>query len=56
MTLFISLKLSSCLFCDKNLYLDGNKIIQEENYIELMSNKEWLYYEMFKSQAWYYKK
>ena len=53
--MFISHRLSSCIFSDNILVLDGNKIVECGNHNELMQNTEGLYYKMFKSQAEYYK-
>ena len=55
LTLFISHRLSSCIFSDKILVLDGNKIVETGNHKELMSNSEGLYHKMFTAQAEYYK-
>ena len=55
LTLFISHRLSSCIFSDKILVLDGNKIVESGNHKELISNKDGLYYKMFTAQAEYYK-
>lgn len=54
LTLFISHRLSSCIFSNRILVLDGERIVEEGTHKELMSNKEGLYYKMFTSQASYY--
>ena len=54
LTLFISHRLSSCIFSDKILVLDGSIIAEEGTHKELMSNKNGLYYKMFNEQAKYY--
>ena len=53
-TLFISHRLSSCIFSDRILVLDGAQIKEEGTHLELMKNKDSLYYKMFTSQAKYY--
>lgn len=55
LTLFISHRLSSCIFSDRILVLDGAKIIESGTHKELMSNESGLYKKMFDSQAQYYK-
>jgi len=55
LTLFISHRLSSCVFSDRILVLDGTKIVESGSHKELMGNKEGLYYKMFNSQAEFYK-
>ena len=54
LTLFISHRLSSCIFSDKILVLDGNKIVETGTHQELMENKDGLYCKMFLAQAAYY--
>ena len=54
LTLFISHRLSSCIFSDKIMVLDGYNIVEEGTHKELMGNPDGLYYKMFKSQAEYY--
>lgn len=54
LTLFISHRLSSCIFSDKILVLDGYNIVETGTHEELMKNKEGLYRKMFMSQAEYY--
>lgn len=54
LTLFISHRLSSCIFSDHIMVLDGNKIVEEGTHKELMKNEKGLYYKMFTSQAAYY--
>lgn len=55
LTLFISHRLSSCIFSDRILVLDGASIVEEGKHQELMKNKNGLYANMFTSQAEYYK-
>lgn len=55
LTLFISHRLSSCIFSDKILVLDGNKIVETGTHKELMNNETGLYKKMFLAQAEYYK-
>ena len=54
LTLFISHRLSSCIFSDKILVLDGTTIVEEGTHQELMSNQKGLYFKMFAAQAKYY--
>lgn len=51
LTLFISHRLSSCIFSDRILVLDGEKIVEVGSHKELMKNKDGLYYKMFSAQA-----
>lgn len=53
--MFISHRLSSCIFSDNILVLDGNKIVESGTHEQLMKNNQGLYYKMFKAQAEYYK-
>ncbi len=53
--LFISHRLSSCIFSDRIMVLDGSKLVESGTHEELMSNKDGLYYKMFNAQAEYYK-
>ena len=55
LTLFISHRLSSCIFSDRILVLDGSKIVETGNHKELMNNENGLYKKMFLAQAEYYK-
>lgn len=53
-SIFISHRLSSTRFCDKIYFLENGKIIEEGSHKELMKHKG-KYYEMFMTQAKYYK-
>ena len=55
LTLFISHRLSSCIFSDRILVLDGARIVEEGTHKELMKKEEGLYKKMFSAQAEYYK-
>ncbi|MDD3171122.1 MAG: ABC transporter ATP-binding protein [Bacilli bacterium] len=55
LTLFISHRLSSCIFSDQILVIDGNEIVEKGSHKDLMKNKNGLYYKMFTKQAEYYK-
>lgn len=55
LTLFISHRLSSCIFSDRILVLDGAQIVESGTHKELMNNENGLYKKMFDSQAQYYK-
>ena len=54
LTLFISHRLSSCIFSDRILVLNGFNIVETGTHEELMQNKEGLYRKMFIAQAEYY--
>lgn len=54
-TLFISHRLSSCIFSDRILVLDGCEIVEEGSHKELMAKENSLYSKMFNAQAEYYK-
>lgn len=53
--IFISHRLSSCIFSDRILVLDGARVVEEGNHQSLIKNKSGLYCTMFNSQAEYYK-
>jgi ABC-type multidrug transport system fused ATPase/permease subunit len=55
LTIFISHRLSSCIFSDRIFVLDGCNIVETGTHKELMSNKEGLYHQMFTAQGEYYK-
>jgi ABC-type multidrug transport system fused ATPase/permease subunit len=50
LAIYISHRLSSCKFCDRILYLDQGKIVEDGNHDELMNDKG-KYAEMFMIQA-----
>lgn len=54
LSIFISHRLSSCIFSDKIMVVDGNQIVEEGTHQELMQNKNGLYKKMFDAQAAYY--
>lgn len=53
-TVFISHRLSSTQFCDRILFLEDGEIKEEGSHDDLMAKKG-LYYDMFETQAKYYK-
>ncbi|EEP29342.1 ABC transporter ATP-binding protein [Shuttleworthella satelles] len=53
-TLFISHRLASTRFCDRIILLENGKIIEEGNHDELL-NKHGRYYDLFETQAKYYR-
>lgn len=53
-TIFISHKLSSCIFCDKILVLNNGEVIEEGKHIELLDKTDGLYNKMWKTQSQYY--
>lgn len=53
--LYISHRMSSSVFCDKILVIDGGVISDFDSHKNLMKKKESLYYKLFSSQAKNYK-
>lgn len=53
--LYISHRLSSCRFCKHILVFDDGSIVQQGTHEELVSDTQSLYYELWTSQAQYYK-
>ena len=53
-TLYISHRLSSCIFSDEIIVLDGKRIAQVGSHEERMKDEDGLYSKMFKAQAEYY--
>lgn len=54
LTIFISHRLSSCIFSDRIMVLDGSKIAEVGKHSELMKKENGLYRKMFEAQATYY--
>ena len=54
LTIFISHRLSSCIFSDCIMVLDGSKIVEVGKHSELMNIENGLYKKMFEAQAAYY--
>ena len=52
-SIFISHRMSSCIFCDKIIVLDKGKIEEEGNHLYLLDNKK-LYFQMWEAQSKYY--
>lgn len=52
---YISHRLSSCRFCDEIVVFHEGKIIQKGNHDELVEDENGKYYELWNSQAQYYK-
>lgn len=52
---YISHRLSSCRFCDEIAVFHEGKIIQKGNHDELIKDEDGKYYELWNSQAQYYK-
>lgn len=52
--IFISHRMSSCKFCDEIIVIDNGTIIQKGNHLELLNDKEGIYYKMWNAQAQYY--
>ncbi len=53
--IFISHRLSSCKFCDKILVFHEGNIVQSGSHNELVIDKQNIYYNLWYSQAQYYK-
>lgn len=51
---FISHRLSSTRFCDRIVYLENGKILEDGTHRQLMQKKG-KYYEMYETQSYYYK-
>lgn len=54
LTIFISHRLSSCIFSDRIMVLDGANIVESGTHQELMKKSDGLYKKMFEAQAAYY--
>lgn len=52
--IFISHRLSSCIFCDEILVFDQGKLVQRGSHDELLRDRNGLYYTMWQAQAQYY--
>ncbi|MCR8969801.1 ABC transporter ATP-binding protein [Facklamia sp. 7083-14-GEN3] len=52
--LFISHRLASTQFCDRIIYLGKGQVVEEGSHVDLMK-KEGAYYQMFATQAYYYR-
>lgn len=53
-SIFISHRLSSTRFCDRIIYLEEGKILEQGTHRQLMQKKG-KYYEMYETQSYYYK-
>ncbi len=53
--IYISHRLSSCVFCDEVVVFDNGHIVQHDTHKNLLSNKNGKYYELWNAQAQYYK-
>ena len=53
-TIFISHRLASTRFCDRILLIENGRIAEEGTHDELL-NKKGRYYELFETQAKYYR-
>jgi ABC-type multidrug transport system, ATPase and permease components len=54
LSIFISHRLSSCLFCDDIIVVENGNLKQNGNHKELLAEVNGLYYKMWKSQEQYY--
>lgn len=52
--IYISHRLSSCQFCDEITVFDNGRIVQKGPHVELVSETEGKYYELWNAQAKYY--
>ena len=53
--IYISHRLSSCVFCDEVVVFDNGKIVQHDTHKNLLINKNGKYYQLWNAQAKYYK-
>ncbi len=49
--IYISHRMSSSVFCDKVLVLDGGHITDFDSHTKLMEKEDSMYYKLFRSQA-----
>ena len=49
--IYISHRMSSSIFCDKILVLNGGKVESYDTHLNLMKDKDSLYYKLFNAQA-----
>ena len=54
-SIFISHRLSSCVFCDNILVFDDGRLVQNGNHSDLLYQTKGLYADLWKSQSTYYK-
>lgn len=54
--IYISHRMSSSVFCDKVLIIDGGRVADYDTHVNLMKKTDSLYYKMFTAQAVNYKK
>ncbi len=52
--IYISHRLSSCVFCDEVVVFDKGQIVQHDSHKNLLKNKDGKYYELWNAQAQYY--
>ncbi|MFA5697757.1 MAG: hypothetical protein WC888_05000, partial [Candidatus Izemoplasmatales bacterium] len=52
--IFISHRMSSSVFCDRIIVIEGGKIQAIDTHLNLMKNTEGMYYKLFNSQSQYY--
>lgn len=53
--IYISHRLSSCIFCDEVVVFDNGHIVQHDTHKNLLEDKKGKYYELWHAQAQYYK-
>lgn len=53
--IFISHRMAACTFCDKIFVFDDGKLVQSGNHDELLKETDKIYYDLWSSQAMYYK-
>ena len=52
--IFISHRMSSSVFCDRIIVIEGGKLQAIDTHLNLMKNTEGMYYKLFNSQSQYY--
>jgi len=53
-TIYISHRMSSSVFCDKIIVIDGGSVSAIDTHSNLMKQKSGMYYQLFQSQSNYY--
>ena len=53
--IYISHRLSSCIFCDEVVVFDNGRIVQHDTHKNLLKDEKGKYFELWNAQAQYYK-
>ena len=53
--IYISHRLSSCVFCDEVVVFDNGRIVQHDTHKNLLKDENGKYFELWNAQAQYYK-